>query len=222
MNLLSKWFGKSATSAVSTNPSRIRRDSETMVRVEDGWKMSRNEVIAAMKRSLPHSLAYYGPIDGNGLVDPWNPARAISSSGLNIPTIATRTNYVRDSQSVTASQSWNLCAAELVLANEVANWSEFFFADVKYAISSFPEAQHIILVWAWFNTLHRADNCFIFALDTNVPDQLAWLQFLWRSMRLSIRNGPKASGTTNVCVNFEQGDVLEFLRKKIGQVKTTL
>ena len=216
MNLFRKWFGNSATSALSSNPSPIRGKVETMVRFGDGWEMSGNEVIAAMKRSLPHSLAYNGPIDENGLVDPWNTAHAISFFGLNLPTIATRTNYVRDSISVIASHSWNLCAAELVLANEVPNWSEFLGADVKYAIASFPEAQHIILVLAWFNTLHRADNCFVFALDTTDPDKLAWLQFLLRSMRLAIRNGPKASGITNVCVNFEQGGALDFLREKIG------
>jgi phage FluMu protein Com len=205
-----------ALQPTKSNPSPVPSESEIMVHLGDGWEMSGNAVVAAMKRSLPHSLAYSGPIDENGLVDPWNTARAVSSLGLNCPTIATRTDYTRGSKSVSASHSWNLCAAELVLANEVANWSDFLGADVKYAISLLPKAQHILLVWVWFSTLPRADNCFIFALDTSGPDQLAWLHFLWRSMRLAIRNGPKASGITNVCVNFEQGGVLDFLGEKIG------
>jgi hypothetical protein len=212
MSFLKRLFRSSKAEKAQSTP----QGREPMVHVGDGWDMPRNVVLAAINRSDPHSLAYHGPIDENGLVDPWDPPRPVDFHGLMVPAFGTRTNYVTDSKQAATSHAWDLCAAELVLANQVENWSDFFGADVKYAISSLPPAQQVVLVWVWFNAVHRDDNCFIFALDTNDLSKRAWLQFLWRSKKLAIRNGPKASGTTNVCVIFEQGSALDFLREKVG------
>lgn len=177
--------------------------------------MTQDQVIGAINRSSVYSLAYHGPVNENGLVDPWNPPCPANWLGLQVPIFAARTDYVREPKSGGTSHAWGLCAAEVVLANEVPNWSDFFNADVKYAILKVPTSQELIMVWVWFNRVRRVDNCFAFAFNTRDLDHRAWLVFLWRSKKLLIRNGPKASGVTNVVVNLEQGGALNFLHEKL-------
>jgi hypothetical protein len=199
--LSGSWFGES----MATAQEPTVRFSDGWVYFGDGWGMTQNQVIGAMKRGSFHSLTYQGPINENNLIDPWNLPRPIDSSALNVATIGTRTDYVREPRRGGTSGAWKICAAEVVLANEVPNWSDFCSADAKYAVTQVPNNEGLVMVWVWFKGVRRNDNCFAFSLEAKDLTHRAWLWFLERSRKLSIRNGVKASGLTVLAFDLEHG-----------------
>jgi len=206
-------------------------DSSTHLREEKGptitigpWKVTLHQLSAAVQRGRRHSLAYFGPVDENGIIDPWQRSVATPLGKVGIPVFGTRTRAFlprgRYGENRPLAPGWDGCAAEYILAEEMENWADFCNADVEFAVAAWPAAiarhienEHGIFIWLRFK-LRRPDRCFVFPFLINNAEDYAWLQFLSYSKRLSLRNGPKGYGMLNVWVTFND-DALNFLRNKI-------
>jgi hypothetical protein len=206
--------------------THVREEVAPTISIGGRWEVTIPELSAAAQRGCRHSLAFFGPVDENDVIDPWERSTARNSplGKVGVPVFGTRSRaflpHGRYGGNQSLAPGWRGCAAEYILAEEMENWGDFGDAEVEFAVAALPAAiaSHMgngegIFIWLQFK-LRRTDSCFVFPfLITNAEDH-AWLQFLSYSKRLSLRNGPKGDGTLNAWVTFND-DALNFLRSKI-------